>query len=159
MVKSRQPSKEQVKEWLSEVTDPEIPVLNIVEMGIVREIHLREDEIRVDITPTYSGCPAMEAIEKAIGDRLRGRGIKQVEVRRVHATPWTTDWLTAEAREKLRSYGIAPPTPGDSEQTQCPFCGSSETELRSFFGSTACKSLHFCRSCRQPFEEFKRMAD
>ena len=160
MVESRQPSEEQVMEWLTAVKDPEIPVLDIVEMGIVRRVHLEKDRVRVDITPTYSGCPAMHAIEKSIADRLRGQGMKEVEVRRVHAEPWTTDWLSDEACEKLREYGIAPPSPAsEGGAARCPFCDSSETELRSFFGSTACKALHFCRACQQPFEQFKRMAN
>lgn len=158
---------ERVRDLLREVKDPEVPVLDIVEMGLVRDVVLEGDDVRVDITPTYSGCPAMEVIESEVRATLAAHGISGATVRRVFAPAWTTDWMTDEAREKLRAYGIAPPAPGPAEPVaplgfgptvravSCPFCGSPDTVLESTFGSTACKSLHRCEACHQPFEHFK----
>jgi len=151
---------------LQQVEDPEIPVLNVVEMGIVRDVSMEADGITVAITPTYSGCPAMDAIADNIVSHLHAQGFSQVRVKTVYAPPWTSDWITEEAREKLRDYGIAPPAKkacGASAKpwlegpshAGCPFCRSGNTELRSEFGSTACKALHFCNTCHQPFEHFK----
>jgi ring-1,2-phenylacetyl-CoA epoxidase subunit PaaD len=150
---------------LNEVMDPEVPVISIVELGIVRDVRVANEKATVTITPTYSGCPAMNAIEQEIVEALKGRGIEEVEIRTVFSPAWTTDWIGAEAREKLRAYGIAPPSPVDHSAPigigrrrpaiRCPYCGSNETTLQSEFGPTACKSIHVCRSCRQPFEEFK----
>lgn len=164
------PSPATVREWLEEVTDPEIPVLNVVEMGIVRDVQVGSERIGalkavpivVAITPTYSGCPAMQEIEDGIVSVLRRRGF-DAEVRVVYSPAWSTDWMSEGAKEKLRRYGIAPPPltqalvtiGGRSESPACPYCGSHRTELRSEFGSTPCKSMHFCCSCKQPFEGFK----
>ncbi|RIL09308.1 MAG: phenylacetate-CoA oxygenase subunit PaaJ [Proteobacteria bacterium] len=158
-------TREEVLKLLETVSDPEIPVINVVEMGIVREVHLGPNhQIKIDITPTYSGCPAMKVIEDEITAALSASGFKQVEVRLVYSPPWTTDWLSAEAKRKLKEYGIAPPGPVKNELVQlgkqrdeieCPFCNSDQTELRSSFGSTACKAMYYCRACRQPFEYFK----
>lgn len=150
--------------FLLEVKDPEIPVLNVVEMGIVRSAKLEGSSAKITITPTYSGCPAMHEIETDIKRGLEKHGIKSVTVDLVYSPAWTTDWLSEEAKAKLKSYGIAPP--GHSadtlvsigsgrEATPCPYCNSKNTSLRSEFGSTACKSLHFCNGCKQPFEQFK----
>jgi len=158
------PSPADVWAILEEVRDPEVPVLSVVELGIVRDIAIEGDHVTVDITPTYSGCPAMHEIERTVVGALASRGLDG-EVRTVFTPAWTTDWMSDSAREKLRAYGIAPPGP-TSEQTliplmrrgapvPCPFCGARDTESRSEFGSTACKSLHFCNACRQPFEHFK----
>ena len=159
------------------VKDPEVPVLSIVELGIVREVRAEPEagRVTVTITPTYSGCPAMHTIEEDITAALTGAGFREVKIETVYAPAWTTDWITEPAREKLRAFGIAPPgivqletssrrdaeAPSetarrrDAETVPCPLCGSSETGLVSEFGATACKSLHVCRSCRQPFERFK----
>lgn len=153
--------------FLTEVTDPEIPVLNVVEMGIVRSAAFSPpDGAHITITPTYSGCPAMHEIESDIRRTLAKHGIKSVTIELVHSPAWTTDWLSNEAKEKLRKYGIAPPgrVPDDGlvaigaaprETIPCPYCGSKNTILKSEFGSTACKSLLFCHGCSQPFEHFK----
>lgn len=159
-------SKERALEVIGTVPDPEVPVISVVELGIVREVDVEEDGgVRVTITPTYSGCPAMHEIEKDIRTALAAAGVSRVEMRTVLSPAWTTDWIGPEAREKLRAYGIAPP--GKAEQgglitltrartpVTCPWCGSKDTELRSEFGSTACKAIHVCRACRQPFDEFK----
>ena len=151
---------------LEGVPDPEVPVISVVELGIVRGLQVTEaGAVTVTITPTYSGCPAMFEIEKDVRAALEAAGASSVEVRTVLSPAWTTDWIPESAREKLRRYGIAPPGKADSgalvtltrarPPVPCPWCGSSATELRSEFGSTACKAIHVCTSCRQPFDEFK----
>jgi ring-1,2-phenylacetyl-CoA epoxidase subunit PaaD len=159
-------TRERALEVLEGVPDPEVPVISVVDLGIVREVVVdEEDAVTVTITPTYSGCPAMFEIEKDIRSALTDAGASAVEVRTVLSPAWTTDWIGPEAREKLRAYGIAPPGPAESgglvtltrarPPVACPFCGSRDTTLKSEFGSTACKAIHVCRSCRQPFDEFK----
>ncbi|MFQ5740990.1 MAG: 1,2-phenylacetyl-CoA epoxidase subunit PaaD [Acidobacteriota bacterium] len=157
-------SKEEILRCLAQVKDPEIPVLDIVEMGIVREVQIEEGRVRVAITPTYSGCPAMKMIEDEIVARLHSSGHGNVLVEEVYAPAWTTDFMSQHAKEKLKGYGIAPPlevrkcrptAPPEGAVIPCPFCDSPETELRSEFGSTACKAFYYCRHCRQPFEYFK----
>lgn len=152
---------------LHEVKDPEVPVIDVVELGIVRGATVEGQRVTVDVTPTYSGCPAMRVIETEIAEALRRHGWSEVTVRTVFNPPWTTDWMSDEAREKLRRYGIAPPGPagtgsaelvplgGPTRPVPCPYCGSRQTRLESEFGSTACKSIYTCQSCRQPFEHFK----
>jgi ring-1,2-phenylacetyl-CoA epoxidase subunit PaaD len=147
--------------------DPEVPVLSVVELGIVRDVEARDDGVTVTVTPTYSGCPAMTVIERDIENALRAHGVEQVEVKTSFSPAWTTDWIPARAREKLRAYGIAPPGPADHDapvtmgrrrpSVRCPYCGSADTQLRSEFGSTACKAIHVCLNCKQPFEEFKAL--
>lgn len=134
---------------LREVPDPEIPVVSVVDLGIVRDVSAE----RVVITPTYSGCPATMAIEESIRQALDAAGYRQVRVDTAIAPPWTTDWITAEGREKLKRYGIAPPEP--SGEVHCPQCGSSAVEEVSRFGSTPCKSQYRCRDCLEPFDRFK----
>ena len=146
---------------LGEVTDPEIPVLTIADLGVLRDVSVLDDTVEVTITPTYSGCPAMNMITLDIETSLARAGIKA----RVHTNlspAWTTDWLTDAARQKLAAFGIAPPAHAASRRglfgeahPACPLCGSGETELISEFGSTACKSLHRCRACKEPFDAFK----
>lgn len=143
---------------LSTVFDPEVPVLNVVEMGIVRSVKTLDDgSTEVVIVPTYTGCPAMNAIESLVRKALDNSGYGDVRVVTHLHVAWTTEWMTREAREKLRAYGIAPPDEQNQsgENIPCPFCGSTNTRLQSFFGSTACKSMHFCDGCVQPFEHFK----
>jgi ring-1,2-phenylacetyl-CoA epoxidase subunit PaaD len=145
--------REQVLEWLSEVADPEIPVLTITDLGIVRDVDC-SDGVTVSLTPTYSGCPATEAIESSVVAALQERGVDDVTIRRVLSPPWTTDWISPEGREKLRVYGIAPPERRD-RPVACPRCASAETERVSEFGSTACKAAYKCLECLEPFEYFK----
>jgi ring-1,2-phenylacetyl-CoA epoxidase subunit PaaD len=145
------------------VVDPEIPVLTVADLGVLREVTLRDDgSVEVAITPTYSGCPAMSTIAFDIAVALERAGFADATVRTVLSPAWTTDWMSEEGRRKLREYGIAPPSPASSrralfgiQQVQCPQCGSAETELLSEFGSTSCKALWRCRSCREPFDYFK----
>jgi ring-1,2-phenylacetyl-CoA epoxidase subunit PaaD len=158
-------SPEDVLAVLNDVMDPEVPVLSVVELGIVRGVEVRNDTVTVTITPTYSGCPAIRVIEQDIENALTARGVGSVDVRTTYSPAWTTDWIPAPAREKLRAYGIAPPGPADHDapvaigrrraRVRCPYCGSADTQLKSEFGSTACKALHVCSACLQPFEEFK----
>ena len=158
-------SREEVYAILGDVMDPEVPVLSIVELGIVRDVAVSEAMVAVTVTPTYSGCPAMNVIERDIEVALRAHGVERVELTMKLAPAWTTDWIPAAGREKLRAYGIAPPGPADHDApiaigrrrpaVRCPYCGSLDTQLRSEFGSTACKAIHACRRCSQPFEEFK----
>ncbi|MBI5836826.1 MAG: phenylacetate-CoA oxygenase subunit PaaJ [Candidatus Eisenbacteria bacterium] len=147
-----------VREILGTVADPEIPALSVVELGLVRAVRWTGEFFEIDITPTYSGCPAVAMIEEEIAAAMSAAGVPAV-VRRVLAPAWTTDWLSAEARRKLTGAGIAPPgrvIPGwERDPVACPHCGSSETELVSAFGSTACKALHRCRGCGSPFDHFK----
>ena len=155
-------SRDQVLEWLSKVPDPEVPVLSITDLGIVRDV-IVNGEVVVALTPTYTGCPATEVIEQSVIDALHEHGIKDVVIDRVLSPPWTTDWISDEGREKLRAYGIAPPQPGASKRAMlqgvraiaCPRCASVETRLVSEFGSTACKASYKCSACLEPFEYFK----
>jgi ring-1,2-phenylacetyl-CoA epoxidase subunit PaaD len=158
------PTVKELWTYLSEVTDPEIPVLNVVEMGVVRDIQLRDDKVEITITPTYSGCPAMKTIEEDIEEVLREKFVTDYTIRTILSPPWTTDWITEEACEKLRAYGIAPPQKGSADKNllfgrvrdvKCPRCGSFQTTMISQFGSTACKSLYQCGDCREPFDYFK----
>jgi ring-1,2-phenylacetyl-CoA epoxidase subunit PaaD len=155
-------TRDDVLGWLAEVADPEIPVLSITDLGIVRDVRIG-DKLVVALAPTYSGCPATEVIEQSVIEALHGHGIEDVAIERVLAPPWTTDWISEEGRDKLRAYGIAPPERAASKRQllhgersiACPRCGSQDTELVSEFGSTACKSSCKCRDCLEPFEYFK----
>ncbi|WP_373060799.1 1,2-phenylacetyl-CoA epoxidase subunit PaaD [Gemmatimonas sp.] len=158
-------SSDEVYGVLSTVMDPEVPVISVVELGIVRDVEIQNEAVTITITPTYSGCPAMREIEADIRTALLERGVRDVNVKLVLSPAWTTDWIGLDAREKLRAYGIAPPGRAEPQglitltrarvPVPCPFCGSSNTRLQSEFGSTACKAIHVCNSCRQPFDEFK----
>ena len=149
---------------LREVLDPEIPVVSICDLGIVREVRL-DDGVEVVITPTYAGCPAMHVIEASVRDALHAQGYANARVTTTLSPAWTTDWITSQGRAKLKAYGIAPPgTRSDAQvirfgkratSAACPQCGSAHTELLSQFGSTACKALYRCLDCREPFDYFK----
>ena len=145
--------REQILDWLSEVADPEIPVLTIMDLGIVRDVDC-SDGVTVSLTPTYSGCPATEAIEASVVAALEDRGVSDVHIKRVLSPPWTTDWISNEGREKLRIYGIAPPE-RRNRPIACPRCDSMNTSRVSEFGSTACKASYRCLDCLEPFEYFK----
>jgi len=136
---------------LETIPDPEIPVLTITDLGIVRGIE--DDPPRVRISPTYTGCPATVAIEMLIREALDKAGFAYVHIERVLFPPWSTDWMTTRGRERLKAYGIAPPS--TSETAECPQCGSQDTEEVSRFGSTPCKAQWRCKSCLEPFERFK----
>ena len=153
---------------LDAVPDPEVPVLSVRDLGIVRDVVVDDDGVEVVLTPTYSGCPATEVIAASVRSAIDAAGLGPARVTLRRAPAWTTDWISAQGRRKLLDYGIAPPgpAPAGSEfpirlavrgepRVGCPRCGSSRTERLSAFGSTACKSLHRCLDCREPFEHFK----
>ena len=153
---------------LAEVLDPEVPALSVVDLGLVREVLEHVDGLEVVLTPTYSGCPATEVIEQAVIDAVVAAGLGPARVTMRRAPAWSSDWISEDGRRKLREYGIAPPGPALLDGAQpirlvgrraapvpCPRCGSARSEQLSAFGSTACKSLHRCLDCREPFEHFK----
>lgn len=155
---------------LGTVLDPEVPALSVVDLGLVREVLAHEDGLEIVLTPTYSGCPATELIERNVLEAVAAAGFGPARVTMRRAPAWSTDWISAEGRQKLHDYGIAPPGPVDpaagqpmhfvgrspsGQRLACPRCGSLQTERLSAFGSTACKSLYRCLSCREPFEHFK----
>ena len=162
-----------VRVWdvLQSVLDPEVPALSVCDLGIVRDVIAHDDGVEVVLTPTYSGCPATEVIERSVIDAIDAAGLGPTRVTVRRAPAWTTDWISEDGRRKLRSYGIAPPAGGASgiaqetpiritrraapARVECPRCGSANTERLSAFGSTACKALYRCVACREPFEHFK----
>jgi ring-1,2-phenylacetyl-CoA epoxidase subunit PaaD len=147
---------------LDEVMDPELPVVSVVEMGIVREVELTGGEVRISITPTFSGCPALRVMQSDIEGKLRALGFEGVEVKTVLSPPWSSDWITDGARTKLKGFGIAPPQKDAGvgnvifyEPTSCPYCDSLDTSIKNTFGPTLCKMIYYCNACQQPFEQFK----
>jgi ring-1,2-phenylacetyl-CoA epoxidase subunit PaaD len=158
---------DQVWAVLDAVPDPEVPAISVRELGIVREVLDHGASLEVVLTPTYSGCPATEVIERSVLDAIDGAGLGPARVTMRRAPPWTTDWISADGKRKLREYGIAPPGPAAdgtapirivgrrAEAVPCPRCGSAHTERLSAFGSTACKALWRCVACKEPFEHFK----
>jgi ring-1,2-phenylacetyl-CoA epoxidase subunit PaaD len=144
------------------VVDPELPVLTIAELGVLRELRVVGDIVEISITPTYSGCPAMRAIEVALEAALRAAGVEKLRIDTVLAPAWTTDWLSEEAKRKLAAFGIAPPSGRAgrralfaADRVTCPRCGSAKTERIAEFGSTSCKALYRCLGCAEPFDYFK----
>lgn len=166
------PSIDEVWHWLAEVPDPEIPVISLTDLGIIRNVAWRDDTLVVTVTPTYSGCPATTIINLDIETALAEKGLSKVKLERQLSPAWTTDWISAEGREKLRDYGIAPPIDGTAADgvlmkridrlsgrsnltIACPRCGSTHTEKISQFGSTPCKASYRCTDCLEPFDYFK----
>ena len=166
------PDIQMVRHWLSQVPDPEIPVISLTDLGIIRDVEWQDDTLVVTVTPTYSGCPATSVINLDIEAALRAKGIQKLRLERQLSPPWTTDWITPEGREKLRAYGIAPPVDGTAADGRlagriarlagtsnlviaCPRCGSTKTEKVSQFGSTPCKASYRCTDCLEPFDYFK----
>ena len=157
-------SEAAVWEALARIPDPEIPVISLVELGVVRSVDVENGSVRVAFTPTFLGCPALETMKRQLEAAISGLGARP-EVEVVSDDSWSTDRITAEGREKLRAAGFAPPAPREavaptllqlqSAVFRCPYCGSTETALENIFGPTPCRSLRYCRSCRQPFEQFK----
>ena len=156
-------TKETILSWLEEVCDPEIPVLSLADLGVLRDVEYLKNEWLITITPTYSGCPAMKTMEADVLAKLKEKGVDDVRVELVLSPAWTTDWLSEEGRKKLRSFGIAPPEDEVDKSVlfaaptvvPCPKCGSRETKMVSQFGSTACKAHYKCLSCLEPFDYFK----
>lgn len=165
------PELEEVWRWLGEVPDPEIPVISLTDLGIIRDVAWEGDTLVVSVTPTYSGCPATTVINFDIEAALKARGIEKLRLERRLSPAWTTDWISAEGRDKLRAYGIAPPIDGTAADGRlmaranrlagsnlavaCPRCGSTKTEKVSQFGSTPCKASYRCCDCLEPFDYFK----
>lgn len=150
--------KAEIWSILETVTDPEVPVLTIIDLGIVRDVKINGEEIEVIITPTYTGCPAMDMIAMNIKMELLGKGYKKIKVTSVLSPAWTTDWMSDAGKRKLQDYGIAPPDKKFSipkDGVECPLCHSPHTKLVSEFGSTACKALYQCNDCKEPFDYFK----
>ncbi|MBI2269562.1 MAG: phenylacetate-CoA oxygenase subunit PaaJ [Bacteroidetes bacterium] len=158
-------NKEEIWNCLSQIPDPDIPVISITDLGLVRDVKINKDKVTVSVTPSYSGCPAMQLFKADILSALKTKGLNEVEVKTVYSPPWTTDWISETAKEKMRKHGIAPPEKVSSEKSvlfleskkeiNCPWCNSKDTKRTSQFGSTPCKALWFCNSCHQPFEYFK----
>ncbi len=153
---------ERVWQILDEVKDPEIPVVSVVEMGLIRSIGVQAGRLVVTISPTFAGCPALQVIQDEIAERLRLAGEAEVEVRLTYSPPWRSDWITPAAREKLKAFGLSPPPrhAGRLEEAlaqaaRCPYCDSDDTSLKNDFGATLCRAIYVCNSCRQPFEQFK----
>lgn len=156
------PSIEQIWAWLDSVNDPEIPVLSVVDLGIVQGVRWTNDSddstLVVTVIPTYSGCPALAVIKEEILNALQGHGLSRVRIESQLSPAWTTDWMTDRGRKRLLEYGIAPPGSREREPSMpiaCPRCGSSDTRLVSRFGSTPCKAFYVCNSCLEPFDYFK----
>jgi ring-1,2-phenylacetyl-CoA epoxidase subunit PaaD len=155
---------QEVWDALAEIPDPEIPVISLVDLGVVREVNVENGRVCVDFTPTFLGCPALEVMRDQMSAKVRELGAEP-EIQVIADDSWSTDRITPEGREKLREAGFAPPTPrgpGAPQLVQlqrgpfrCPYCGSTDTELENIFGPTPCRSLRYCKSCRQPFEQFK----
>ena len=147
-------AEQAVWEALEEIPDPEIPVVSLVDLGVIRSVDVQDGHVRIEFTPTFLGCPALEFMKRAIEEKIPG-----AEVEVIQDDSWSTDKITAAGREKLRAAGFAPPAPRllqlQSTVHRCPYCGSTETKLENIFGPTPCRSLRYCESCRQPFEQFK----
>ena len=156
---------DQVWEAVGEIPDPEIPVVSLVDLGVIRSVDVHDGHVLVELTPTFLGCPALETMKRALEEKVAALGVEP-EVRVISDDSWSTDKITPEGREKLRAYGFAPPAPRSAGRTttlvqlngtvfRCPYCGSTDTKLENLFGPTPCRSLRYCNACRQPFEQFK----
>ena len=158
-------SIQKIRSILEEVSDPEIPVLTVTDLGIIRDVKINDEEVEIIITPTYTGCPAMDMIAMNIRLALAEHGYKKIKITSVLTPAWTTDWMSERGKGKLKEYGIAPPHPKQqfsntalfqkAEAIQCPLCNSYQTYCISEFGSTACKALYQCNDCKEPFDHFK----
>ncbi|MCP5096121.1 MAG: phenylacetate-CoA oxygenase subunit PaaJ [Chloroflexi bacterium] len=157
-------TNEAVWKALDDVKDPEIPVVSLVEMGIVRDVAVVDDAVTVTMTPTFSGCPALHVMEQEIDAKMVEMGFSSVTVNVVLSPPWSSDWITDEARAKLKAFGLAPPMRHNGrieitfyEPVACPYCDSENTAVKNTFGSTLCRAIYYCNACQQPFEQFKAL--
>ena len=156
-------TRQHILELLENVKDPEVPVISVRELGVLRDVEVNGEKVLVTITPTYTGCPAMDTMREDIVKELHSAGIMDVEVKQILSPPWTTDWISDAGKAKLKAYGIAPPEKtadiralkGELPIVECPQCGSKDTVMVSAFGSTACKALWKCKACLEPFDQFK----
>lgn len=155
-------TEQEIWDALADVPDPEIPVISVLDLGIIRSVERDAARVRVEVMPTFVACPALDLIRATIRERLAGFA-PLVEVVVTYAEPWTTERITPEGRRKLRTSGFAPPVPGDGDAPllpvapECPFCGSAHTAMENPFGPTLCRAIYYCHDCRQPFEQFKRV--
>ena len=149
---------EQVWDAFAQIPDPELPVVSLVELGVIRSVDVSDGHVRVELTPTFLGCPALEHMTRALTDKVTELGA-EADVAVINDDSWSTDKITAAGREKLRAAGLGPPAPRllqlQAQVHRCPYCGSTQTKLENIFGPTPCRSLRYCESCRQPFEQFK----
>jgi ring-1,2-phenylacetyl-CoA epoxidase subunit PaaD len=151
-----------IYEWLEEVKDPEIPVLSLVDLGVITEVEIENNNVRIELTPTFVGCPALDMMKSEIHEVLFKHGVSNVKVEVSFRKPWTSDMISEKGKQALKNFGLAPP-PHSSlftdlevlEHIACPRCGSENTELRNAFGPTLCRSIHYCHVCREAFEQFK----
>lgn len=156
-------SEDTILSWLEEVKDPEIPVLSLVDLGIIREVRVSGDSAELVITPTFVGCPALEMMKQEITDVLLRKGLSEVDIKISFARPWTSDDISEKGRKALKEFGLAPPPHSSAlitdldllEHAECPRCSGTNTELKTSFGATLCRSIHFCNDCREAFEQFK----
>lgn len=153
---------QQIWQILEQVKDPEIPVVSVVEMGLIRQVALNENAVVIRMTPTFAGCPALQVMKSEIETRLQQAGAANIQVQITLSPPWTSDWITTGARKKLKAFGLAPPPQhgGDFERllqetATCPYCDSQNTQLKNDFGPTLCRAIYVCQDCKQPFEQFK----
>ena len=156
-------TKEEILQWLEAVKDPEIPVLSLVDLGVITNVIIEKDQsVRIDMTPTFAGCPAMDYMVQDVKKVLQEKGVKNYEVKVSFETPWSSNRITEKGRQALKQFGLAPPPKHRMivdldilQHVKCPYCNSEDTDLKSPFGPTLCRSLHYCNSCQQAFEQFK----
>lgn len=154
--------KKKVLSWLEEVQDPEIPVLSLVDLGVITNVDIDDNHVRVKMTPTFAGCPAIDYMKADVIRVLKQKGVESVECDVNFETQWNSNMISEKGREALKKFGLAPPPKHDLivdleilERIECPYCGSNDTELKNSFGPTLCRSIHYCNNCKQAFEQFK----
>ena len=155
-------NKEKIMTWLEEVKDPEIPVLSLIDLGVITNVEITDDKVVVNMTPTFAGCPAMDYMKNDVISVLHKKGIENVEAKVSFETQWNSNMITEKGKKALKNFGLAPPPKHDLiididilEHVQCPYCNSTSTDLKTPFGPTLCRSMHYCNSCKQAFEQFK----
>jgi phenylacetate-CoA oxygenase, PaaJ subunit len=155
-------TKDKIYKLLSQVKDPELPVLSLVDLGVITEVRLDDDRVSIEMTPTFVGCPALDMMQRDIRETLQENGINEVDIKVSYKRPWTSDMISEKGKEALRKFGLAPPPPRQLfedlevlEHAACPRCGNTNTDLKNTFGPTLCRSIHYCNDCREAFEQFK----
>lgn len=155
-------TKDQIYSWLEEVKDPEIPVLSLVDLGVITDITVAGTTVKIDITPTFVGCPALDTMQSDIREVLRQKGMQKIEIAVSYKNPWTSDRISHKGKQALKKFGLSPPPPRQLfselemlEHAVCPRCGNVNTQLRNTFGPTLCRSIHYCNDCKEAFEQFK----
>ncbi|MBX2963932.1 MAG: phenylacetate-CoA oxygenase subunit PaaJ [Cyclobacteriaceae bacterium] len=155
-------TKEDIYTWLEDVKDPEIPVLSLVDLGVITNVTLDNNKVHIEMTPTFVGCPAMDMMKQDVSDMLRSKGIEDISINISFKEPWTSDKISEKGKQALKQFGLAPPPPGNLfsdidilEHAACPRCNGTNTDLKNPFGPTLCRSIHYCNDCREAFEQFK----